>query len=297
MDDFPILLVFKEQDFGGTQADGILGLAPMESDPHAPFTLDILKKHGIINELTLSFKYRPVGEESTMGFGEINPQLIEGTTKIEMPIIYKGILYFVNLAKSYYGPTQLSFDDAPALIDTGTSLIAAPLQPFITLLRYLKEKTGHLYTCLGGSLYCVPCAGIDKDEELTFDFGQGKVGIKYSDIFMDFGDICGLMMSPIQSNIWILGDVFIRNFYVVFKYEESKVELYPNAGVTGTATAAANVEVVTPPEEPASGKSLGWVFVGAAAAVAVGSLAAWASQKCSGASKTEEENLLLGYSL
>ena len=84
---------------------------------------------------------------------------------------------------------------------------------------------------------------------------------------------------------------------MVFKYEESKVELYPNAGITGTATAAAKVEVVTPPEEPASGKSLGWVFVGAAAAVAVGSLAAWASQKCSGASKTEEENLLLGYSL
>ena len=63
IDDMPVLLVFQEQDFQGTQADGILGLAPLDQGTGnpGPFTLNYLKDNGIISERTLSFNYGGVG--------------------------------------------------------------------------------------------------------------------------------------------------------------------------------------------------------------------------------------------
>ncbi len=116
----------------------------------------------------------------------------------------------------------------PALVDTGTSLIAAPVDAMINLLRYLKDKTGSLYTCMSGSIYCVYCSGIDKNERLEFVFGGTRLGIDFGDLFLDLGGMCGLLVSPIQSQMWILGDVFIRNYYVVIKYDEGVIDLYPN---------------------------------------------------------------------
>ena len=104
-----------------------------------------------------------------MGFGEVNPQFIsDPDKKVSLPLIYKGILYFVSLSASYYGNQQLSYTSAPALVDTGTSLIVAPISPMVNLLKYLRSQTGSLYTCMGGSLYCVECAGLDMSESLKF---------------------------------------------------------------------------------------------------------------------------------
>lgn len=94
----PVLLVYQEQDFQGTLADGILGLAPLDQgvgNP-GPFTLTYLKDNGIISERTLSFNYENVGEDSTMGFGELNSDFIsDPEKKVTIPLIYKGILYYV----------------------------------------------------------------------------------------------------------------------------------------------------------------------------------------------------------
>ena len=38
--------------------------------------------------------------------------------------------------------------------------------------------------------------------------------------------MCDLMMIPIQSDMWILGDVFIRRYYTVIDYDNGIVEMY-----------------------------------------------------------------------
>ena len=163
-----------------------------------------------------------------MGFGEVNSAFIsDPQKKVSLPIIYKGILYFVELSATHYGNTLLSDMSAPALIDTGTSLIAAPIAPLVTLLKYLRSQTGSLYTCMGGALYCVECAGLDMSETLQFSFGDHTLALSYSDLFIRQGAYCSLLMSPIRSSMWILGDVFIRNYYVAIKYDEGVIDLYP----------------------------------------------------------------------
>ena len=78
-----------------------------------------------------------------MGFGEVNSAFIsDPQKKVSLPIYNKGILYYVELSATHYGNTLLSGKSMPALIDTGTSLIIAPIAPLVTFLGYLGSKTG-----------------------------------------------------------------------------------------------------------------------------------------------------------
>ena len=56
-----------------------------------------------------------------MGFGEVNSQFIsDPAKKVSLPILFKGIYYFVELTATHYGKRLLSDQIFPALIDTAT---------------------------------------------------------------------------------------------------------------------------------------------------------------------------------
>ena len=80
---------------------------------------------------------------------------------------------------------------------------------------------------MGGALYCVECAKLDMSATLQFTFGEDTLALSYEDLFLRQYRYCSLLMSPIRSAIWILGDVFIRKHYIAIKYDEGVIDLYP----------------------------------------------------------------------
>ena len=69
---------------------------------------------------------------------------------------------------------------------------------------------------------------------MTFNLGGNDVTINSNKIWMEVGSyyrkICILTVGPSSYDFWILGDAFIRDFYVILDYDEGKVEMYGDFG-------------------------------------------------------------------
>ena len=101
--------------------------------------------HGLIDQRSLSFAYHRTTSQSVIVFGEPDPALMPSTSvNATISIISKGILYFVSLKQAKIGSSILSDSSEYALIDTGTSLIAMPSNPYYALLQHYIDKGGNL---------------------------------------------------------------------------------------------------------------------------------------------------------
>ena len=64
---------------------------------------------------------------------------------------------------------------------------------------------------------------------MIFDLQDGQQArIGFDDLWRDLSNdgMCDLMMIPIQSDMWILGDILIRRYYTVLDYDNGVVEMY-----------------------------------------------------------------------
>jgi len=119
-----------------------------------------------------------------------------------------------------------------AIIDSGTSLLAGPKDEVAAIAEKLGAKL------VAGREYTYDCS---KDvSDLTFTFGGKDFTLNKQDLTLQqSGSTCilGLMGIDIPSGaLWILGDVFMRKYYVQFDWGKQRL---------GFATAvAANTNTV-----------------------------------------------------
>ncbi len=162
----PCLAVFQEVDTEGEKFDGLLGLAPWQYYEDEwykpPFILDTLFENGLIEQRSLSFRYRSEGEQSVLIFGSPDDDLIgEFDTSGYETIVNRGQLYYVALKGSSFGGVQLGDGSSTtALIDTGTSLLYMPVQEYQNLVEEYKRR-GAEFGCKIGWERCAPCESID----------------------------------------------------------------------------------------------------------------------------------------
>ncbi|KAM9476202.1 pepsin A-like [Clarias gariepinus] len=199
-------------------ADGILGLAyqSIASDNATP-VFDNMMSQGLVSQDVFSVYLSSNGQQgSEVLFGEIDTSY------------YTGSIYWIPLSsESYYqvtmnsvtinGQTVACSGGCQAIIDTGTSLIVGPTSD----INNINSWVGATVDQYGDAT--VNCNNIQSMPSVTFTLNGYTFTISPSSYVNQ--DTCNTGFSGSGDSLWILGDVFIRNYYTIFNRQTNSVGL------------------------------------------------------------------------
>jgi cathepsin D len=147
---------------------------------------------------------------------------------------FKGNISYVEVTEEGYwqfqldkievsGKGDLCSNGCQAIADTGTSLIAGPYNEVTTIQTYIGAQPG-----LGGE-YIVDCSRLDSLPEITFTIGGKGYTLTGREYILQmqngYNTVCISGFMGIKNNFpfWILGDVFIGQYYTVFDLDNTRV--------------------------------------------------------------------------
>lgn len=230
-------------DFLSYPMDGILGLAPSTKSEIGTTTfMDDVANGNLLQSNIVSFSLsRSVdgGKDGEVSFGVVDE------TKFSGKITYtnsqgRSGLWSIPLDDASVDGNACHFSKKSAIIDTGTSYFLVPPNDANVLHALIPGSS------ISGGNYIVPCNST-ADVQLAFS------GVNYSISPKDYvgkptsGSNC---LSTIVGrkvfgdNDWLVGDVFLKNVYTVFDYDENRIGFAPRANKnskeepTSTATTA-----------------------------------------------------------
>ena len=198
--------------------DGICGLAwPRISVDGVPTPLQALVATGELDEAVFAFY---LGDEAD---GEL---LIGGVDDAH----YDGDFAYVPVSLEAYWQLELGGlsvggaavgNTTKAIVDSGTSLLAGPAADVAALADALGVKPN-----VAGE-YLVDCDKADAPD-LAFTLGGVAYSLSFKEYIIESGGQCILAMQGIDipaptGPLWILGDVFMRKYYVKFDIENARV--------------------------------------------------------------------------
>ncbi|RVE56595.1 hypothetical protein OJAV_G00222820 [Oryzias javanicus] len=210
--------------------DGVLGLAyPSLAEIIGKPVFDNMLAQNILDEPVFSFylsrstsKSVPEGE---LLLGGTDESLYSGPINW-VPVSVKGYWQIRMDSVSVQGVSSLCRGGCQAIVDTGTSLIAGPPREILKL----HQLIGATPTNFGD--FVVDCARLSSLPQVTFILG----GVEYtltSEHYIrkeTFGirELCftGFMAAEIfsaEGALWILGDVFLTQYYTIFDKGQDRV--------------------------------------------------------------------------
>jgi saccharopepsin len=202
--------------------DGILGLAwPSISVDGVEPPIQNMIRQGVIDQGVFSFYL----SSSTLKKGELD---IGGIDESK----YTGDLKYTDLSSQTYW--QIPLDDvklggtsvssvSQAIIDTGTSLLVGPKKE----VKAIAKKVGAKCSFLTGEC-TVDCSVRSSMPTLEFAFGGHSFELSPDQYVLDVEGQClfGMMGMDIPAPagpLWIIGDVFIRQYYTVFDVDNARI--------------------------------------------------------------------------
>nr|XP_015198217.1 PREDICTED: cathepsin E [Lepisosteus oculatus] len=212
--------------------DGILGLGyPSIAAGGATPVFDNMMAQGVV-ELPVFSVYLNRNPDYSSG-GEI---LFGGFDQSH----FSGMLHWVPVTKQGYwqilldnvkvnGQVRFCADGCQAIVDTGTSLLTGPTED----IKALQEELGA--TPAGGGMYAVACSSLPWLPDVTFTINGAEFPLTpeayiQSEELIGQAVLCmtgfqGMDIPPPAGPLWILGDVFIGQFYSVFDRGHNQVGL------------------------------------------------------------------------
>jgi hypothetical protein len=142
---------------------------------------------------------------------------------------FTGDISWVNLSHATYW--QIDMDGAKigsfstgatnAIVDSGTSLITGPSSD----IEAIANAIGATKTLVGQ--YTVDCDKVNSIPDITWTIDGKDYTVAGSKLVIQSSSMCLFAMMgmdfPAPGPQWILGDVFMREFYTIFDYENQKV--------------------------------------------------------------------------
>ncbi|CAG9330745.1 unnamed protein product [Blepharisma stoltei] len=229
------VLVVQDMDFDNLEADGILGLGFSGLSNNKSPLIQTLKEQGVIRNANFAIYLNDAGfEENDDDIEPKSNMMIDGYNlgkystekKFKYVDLVSALYWEVEISNiNFNGTVVNNMTDTTAIIDTGTSLLLAPFEDFEKISSYFQEK----FQCFDffGFLFC-PCETIEQKDEypsLEFNLGDHAFEIPPSSYFMQINETCFTLLMPFEAPFWVLGDVFIRNYYIQFDMEKSRVGL------------------------------------------------------------------------
>ncbi|XP_020036276.1 cathepsin E [Castor canadensis] len=220
------------QTFVNAEFDGILGLGyPSLAAGGVTPVFDNMMAQNLV-DLPMFAVYMSSNPEGGSGseltFGGYDPSHFSGSLNW-VPVTNQGYWQIALDGIQVGNNVMFCSEGCQAIVDTGTSLLTGPSNK----IKQLQEAIGA--TPVDGE-YAVDCANLNVMPNVAFIIN----GVSYTlsptayilpDV-VDGAQFCGsgfqgLDIQPPSGPLWILGDVFIRQFYAVFDRGNNQVGLAP----------------------------------------------------------------------
>ncbi|KAG0200913.1 hypothetical protein BGX28_006160 [Mortierella sp. GBA30] len=217
------LATSESSQFAKSQEDGLFGLGfnTIESVRGVKTFLDNAIAAGAITQPVVSVFLPSVRRNGGVGgeylFGGID------STK------YTGDLTYINVSRKAYW--QIPMDDITyngkslgqaneGIVDTGTTLVIISTAAAEAVHNQIEGAVFTPATATESAYWSVPCSLQSSTSNVGFTLGGKTFNVPIADVaYEDLGDGSGNCYSGIQGgqdDLWILGDVFIKNNYCVF---------------------------------------------------------------------------------
>lgn len=229
--------------FASYPIDGILGLGRSGTAGWTiPSFMDAVAQGGYLTSNIVGFHLSRAADDAKTGevnFGQLD------TTKFIGNISYTTTdsdIWSIPLDDAYVNGVACSFSGKSATIDTGTTYLLIPPDDATTLFAMVPSSKK------SGDNYIIPC---DSTATIELEFS----GIKYSISPKDYigasstngcvSTIVGYQSSG--SDQWLVGDVFLKNVYSVFDFDNGQVGFgtLSNSTVSGNGTSTASTVTTT----------------------------------------------------
>jgi len=199
--------------------DGILGLGwPRISVNHVPTVFGEAIAQNLVSDPSFSF-YLGDNAASELVIGGTDPNHYTGDF-VNVPL--KSEDYWrIALDGITYGGESVDSSTKSAIIDSGTSLLAGPK----SVVSALQKKIGA--KCIGPECIVDCNANI---ADMTFTIGGKSFTLAGKDLLLNVQGECllgimGIDIPAPNGPLWILGDVFMRKYYVNFDVANKQVRI------------------------------------------------------------------------
>lgn len=209
--------------------DGILGLAyPSISSSGATPVFDNIWDQGLVSQDLFSV-YLSSNEESgsVVMFGGIDSSYYSGSLNW-VPVSVEGYWQITVDSITMNGESIACSDGCQAIVDTGTSLLAGPTTAISNIQSYIgasEDSSGE---------EVISCSSIDSLPDIVFTINGVQYPVPPSAYILQNDDVCssgfeGMDIPTSSGDLWILGDVFIRQYFTVFDRANNQIGLAPVA--------------------------------------------------------------------
>uniref|UniRef100_A0A3Q3ETH8 Nothepsin n=1 Tax=Labrus bergylta TaxID=56723 RepID=A0A3Q3ETH8_9LABR len=204
--------------------DGVLGMAyPALAEILGNPVFDNMLAQKAVEEPVFSFYLSRTGDSSPEGellLGGTDETLFTGPINW-LPVTAKAYWQIQMDSVAVQGVSSFCRQGCPAIVDTGTSLITGPTNDIL----HLQQLIGASPTNIGEFL--VDCARLSSLPHVTFILGGKEYTLTAEQYVrkLCFSGFHAMDIMTTQGPLWILGDVFLTQFYSIFDRGQDRVGL------------------------------------------------------------------------
>lgn len=212
----------------GDLPDGILGLGFRELSDGYDTLVDSLAQQGVIKKRVFALYLNRLGEiGGQSGYGSKPSSLEIGSYDINKyshsshlivtQDIYPNLGFW--FAQVNFELMDLKIKHVPVIYDSGTTLIVVDTMTYANIYNYVAESN----TCLEYGLIFCQCDSADDMPDLLFYVDDHKLRIPSDRAWYYEEETCVLLVQPSDNNFWILGAVFLQNFYTIHDMDKHQI--------------------------------------------------------------------------
>ncbi|XP_055474182.1 chymosin-like [Psammomys obesus] len=199
--------------------DGILGLAypSLSSKYSVPIFDNMMNRHLVAQDLFSVYMSRD-DQGSMLTLGAIDQSYFVGSL-YWVPVTVQGYWQFTVDRITINGEVVACQGGCPAILDTGTALLAGPARDILNIQQAIGAVQGQY------DQFDIDCWRLGIMPTIVFEIHGREFPLPPSAYTNQVVGSCSSGFKPSSQGMWILGDVFIREFYSVFDRANNRIGL------------------------------------------------------------------------